>query len=583
MGIARQPLCYRVSWVEGTAVTVSLNKMQVCRARGKLAPSGPRTISWPNPRGEEPPILTRRLVKAWLPSALPALGCVLVACESPTDRSDEVFVTIHAPAPVLVQGAAMTLTAHAWRRLADGDSTELQGASIGWPPPEGQIATVRVVQPGVAVVTGIERGSVGIRAIPLDYESGTPGEVTLRVVNTVEIDSVRPSQVRYGEQLEVFGTGLGQLVQVSLAGTPLIVDSTSFRGDPTGVGQIRFWVPYPARTGVLSAVAAQGTATSAPESTAVLGYDVYDDIGDDPADIDLNGPAVFPDTLFRNPALVFESEETVDAYRFSTADSAHPVSFIVSTATPVVFGFEPVFQPGPTVRDTFPGSDFENAPEWSLGVSGQHCHGRFIAFPRPFARSAPVSIVRAFRRMPAGVMMLGIYGEPTGRYGVAVVDHYVTADPAIGPDRIEDDDTCNQADTNATDPERRIDLPLQDTLTIDNPYDVDWLRITVPGPDTTLLTVLIAARPFGASDSSDIGLVVLPVDLPFFGEWPLESHAPGSSESLTIQAPPGDYYVAVVDDAGVATRYGICIGLGSTCTLPTGSLRLARARAHTTY
>ena len=492
-------------------------------------------------------------------------ACLLAGCALPTDDSGSVFVTIDPLPEVVVRGTSVTLTARTWRHTGDG-RVEVPGVSLQWSSDDDRVAGVAAASPGSGVVTAFEEGVVTIRATAVDYESAQPGEVRLRVANAVEIDSVRPRTARYGEQLTVYGVGLGELAQVSLAGTPLVVDNTSFLGDPDGSGRLRFWLPFPATTGLISAVAKQGTSVSAPDTTIVLPYDIYDDAGDSPPVLDLNGPAPFaPDTLFSNPALVLESGEISEAYRFARSDTARAVSFIITTTLPVVFGFEPVLLPGPTIPSDFPEADPDR--DWALGISAQYCQGGLVPIPRPFARTLPVTVVRAFRRMPARNLMLGLYGEPPGRYGLAVVDGYVVADPAIQPDRFEDDDVCIQADANAADPARHIDLavPFTDTLTIDNPWDVDWLRFTVPGPDTTLLTVRTTARPFGAADSSNLGLLLRQAKR--FGV-AAESHAAGSDETLAISAPPGDYYLAVIDEAGVPTRYTVCIARGSVCSLP---------------
>jgi hypothetical protein len=250
------------------------------------------------------------------------------------------------------------------------------------------------------------------------------------------------------------------------------------------------------------------------------------------------------------------------------------VSFIISTALPVVLDFEPALLAPPTIPGTF--SEEGGRPEWSMGVTGQHCHGDFVSFTRPFSRAAAITIVRAFRRFPTERVLLGIYGEPAGRYGVAVVDGYLLANPAIQADRFEDNDVCTDADLNSVDPERQIDVrgPFIDTLTIDNPFEVDWFRFTVPEPDTTLLSVRTQSRPFAAPDSSNIGLLLLAVTAPFFG--PFEQHTVGSSESLVAEVVPGDYYLAVMDDAGVAVRYSLCIGVGSACPLPGSSPQVVR-------
>jgi hypothetical protein len=500
-----------------------------------------------------------------------------------------VFVTIDSPSEILVRGTSLTLTGRVWQRGPGGVPAEVLGVSLDWSSGNERLATVSPVMLSRAVVTGIGEGLVTIRAIPLDYEQATPGEVKLRVASTVEIDSVRPATVRYGEQLTVYGVGLGDVAQISLAGTPLIPDSASFMGNPTGAGQLRLWVPFPATSGAVAAVAKQGSSVSAPDTTVVLPYDIYDHRpGDLPTAIDLNGPLRFPpDTLFFSPALVLASGQTVDGYRFSRADTTSPVTFVVFTTLPVVYAFEPVLLPGPTVPPTFPlqsGPFGGDTLEWAIGLSAHYCRG--IATPsipsRPVARTAPVTVVRAFRQLPAKDVLLAVYGEPPGRYGIAVVGRYLTADPAIRPDRFEDNNTCVEADANLVDPDKQINpgAPFTDTLTIANAYEADWFRFTVRGPDTTLLTIRTAARPFGASDSSDIGLVLQQIKpLEEQSGQNLESRAKGSTESLTIEAEPGEYYLTILDEAGVPTRYSLCIGSGNTCPLIGASIQAAPGSA----
>ena len=104
-------------------------------------------------------------------------------------------------------------------------------------------------------------------------------------------------------------------------------------------------------------------------------------------------------------------------------------------------------------------------------------------------------------------------------------------DPRIGPDRFEENDYCLAADLNAADLTRRIDphAPFVETLTIDNPYEVDWYRFTVPAAQ--LLTVRVRPEPFGGSDSSNIDLVLLELDEAQELQVVAEASSPGSSRS----------------------------------------------------
>jgi hypothetical protein len=99
---------------------------------------------------------------------------------------------------------------------------------------------------------------------------------------------------------------------------------------------------------------------------------------------------------------------------------------------------------------------------------------------------------------------------------------------------------------------------------------------------TDSLRIHLASRPFVAlQDSSDIDVYVLNASgTP--GVMASKQSA-GSSEYLAMHLAAGQYYVVVVDYAGVVTRYSMCIKEGLTdCVLipapPAGAPRPKRPR-----
>src|SRR6185437_6827231 len=101
------------------------------------------------------------------------------------------------------------------------------------------------------------------------------------------------------------------------------------------------------------------------------------------------------------------------------------------------------------------------------------------------------------------------------------------------------------ADSNFAHPATRVDLgvkPFSDSLTIDNPHDVDWIRFRVPGP--VAQAVHFETAP--------------PTPLDTLGS----SKGTGSNEALTLVLNPGDYYMVVTDFAGSPTRYSLCAAIG---------------------
>ena len=47
-----------------------------------------------------------------------------------------------------------------------------------------------------------------------------------------------------------------------------------------------------------------------------------------------------------------------------------------------------------------------------------------------------------------------------------------------------------------------------------------------------------------------------------------EARTAGSAERLTAELGPGDYYLVVSDEAGVPTRYSLCLAIGNECSPP---------------
>jgi hypothetical protein len=510
----------------------------------------------------------------WLLASLVAAGCAL-----PSDQSGEMVVAIDAPSGLVVLNTSMRVNGHISRRSSSGASESIPGAEITWRSSDPSVATVAGASDGSATVTGLRSGTAEIQATATGFAGAEPATLAIRVANSVEIDSVVPAVVRYGDRVNIFGVGLANLARVSMGEADLIPDETTFSGERSGLGRLDFWVPYPATTARAAAVTLQGATALAPAPTTVLATDLYHELGEPPPLIDLTGPPIRPpDTLFYNPALALTVGEQSDGFRFALPTAGRAITITISTETPAVTLFDPVVSIGPKPVGT---ALADGDPSlWAIGVGGQICRGiqsgsdsgggAFIQFPRPVPRTGPVTVVRALKDLPAGDLLLGVLGDPPGRYSVTVQDGYKTADPRILPDRFEENDHCLGADLNAGNPATSIDLPFADTLTIDNPYDVDWFRITIPGDlddgPNPFLTVKVAARPFAAADSSNLGILLL-------GEFGVsaEAHGSGSTETLNAEVSPGDHYLIVLDEAGVATRYSLCIAVGSDCQFVPGS------------
>jgi Bacterial pre-peptidase C-terminal domain len=482
----------------------------------------------------------------------PAL-LLLAACVVPSDQSDSVFVTINSGSAIVSRGGALTLQARAWRGSPDGSAVLLGGTSFVWSSSDSAIAGVTPGPGGRAVVSGLSSGMVVIRASAKDFEDAAPVEVGIRVANTVEIDQVTPERVRFGEQVTVSGVGLGKVERVFLGDAPLIPDSASFTGDSTGIGSMRFWVAYPASSQRLLAVATEGFSASAPDTTFVVPEDVYERPDGLPAMVSLDGPVVRqPDVLFYNPALALELGSEGDSLRFFRSDTSTPLTITIRTASPRTLGFEPSISPdGPSLF----------GPAWSVGAQVQQCRSTIYNLPS----IPPDSVMRVVEGSASSAFRVGVSGPAAG-YSIVVRRGRPVPDSRIAPDRFEPNDQCEAADHNSLDPDLRLDLAasfLSEVMTIDYPYDLDWYHFSVPEGASQLVTIRTAALPFGAADSSDVGIYLLDRF-----ETIATAAAPGSTETIALEVGAGDYYLVVADEAGVPTRYALCIALGTACMLP---------------
>jgi hypothetical protein len=497
------------------------------------------------------------------------VGAGLLACSDSTEAVDQAYVTISTASPVVLRGDQLELTAKLWSRTSPGDSVEVRNAELAWSTADPTLATLTAKDNNTTVATGVNSGMVQIRAVATGFQGATPATFSLRVSDPLEIDSMRPSIVRFGEKVTMYGVGVNNLFFAALQGATLLPDTFSISAGAGGIGELSFWVPPPASSGH-AVVLSPGQIVIAPDSMTVLPRDLYEPNDSTPSPIDLSvGPfPTIPAVRFYNPALSFESRLRADSmgvdwYRFGGITPGSDLTFIFMAPT---FKNAHLTFLGPTVNS----ADSVATPGWTIGSGLYYCKDHAFKVQEQPADS----LVVALKNLPAGSMDMISLFFVSGRYGLAVVDRYLTTDPAIGPDRWEENDNCEFADRNFTDPATRVDLatPYSDTLTIDNPHDIDWIRFRVPG--LAPLAVTFKTAPPAALDAAaagDIDLYVMAV--PVAGS-PLDlrgsSRAEGSTESMTVVLEPGDYYMVVTDFAGKPTRYSLCAATGVNCSPPAG-------------
>ena len=145
----------------------------------------------------------------------------------------------------------------------------------------------------------------------------------------------------------------------------------------------------------------------------------------------------------------------------------------------------------------------------------------------------------ALKDFPPGQYdLLVAYAKP-GAYELAILRQYRSALP---PDASEENDFCDLA--------APLPLDVSRSLTIDNPHDIDWYRFTV-GADGRQVTFDVDATEQGA----DLDIYVLRDDLPTTLTLMGLSNIGGATDEVVVPLDAGDYFLVVVDFAGVPTEY----------------------------
>lgn len=517
------------------------------------------------------------------PLAAAAAAFVLsgLAC-SIEDHSSAVFVVVQSGAPVVVRGEKVALQARALR-LDGTDSVEIKNIRFAWTTSDPTRATIVGDDFGGAELTGVNTGPVAVAATAVAFEGASVGYFQMRVANFLEIDSVRPATVKWGQKLKVYGVGVRNLFIADL-GAPLIPDTLTFQGDPQGLGVMEFWVPPPARTNQLF-VLGPGVFTTVPETTTVDTVDLYEYNDTIPAAINLDGPAQYPqlpNVLFYNPALAFEEPDRAtttiafDWYRFNRADVSRPLTFILKPGG--IADSAGLFM---VLGDSIFFSGFHSVvnPTWFITSAGRYWCDKGVI---DVDLRRPDSLIVALRRRPlytptrTKLDMLAFYSQAQ-RHAVTIVDGYLVTDSRIQPDKFEENDICIFADTNYNALPTQIHVNSNNvltsvfndsTLTIDNPHDLDWYKFHVTQAlltDSTMIRVRSRPFPPGLIDRSDLDLYVVRSATASSFSYLAQVSSPGSRDSTRLLLTTGDYYLAVFDYAGEASRYSLCISVRVAC------------------
>ncbi len=513
----------------------------------------------------------RRLHRArYILPLLPLLA--LGACISPTDRSDNLVVEF-ADIPQLVVNDTVQLSAE----VLEDNGSPVPNAEIVF---TGDNANVLNISP-TGRLLAVGAGDASVSATAIGFSGTRVATLSVRVRDLLEIDSIRPAQVRYGETVQIFGVGLDPdfLFLANFGGVETPVESFTPQDpdNPSRFGTLSLWVTAPASfqaNAILLGL--EGLVFSPPEDTVrVFQRDLYE-----PNDT-LAASVGLP---FFNPALAFErvrrgeNQLAVDWYTFTTTTAG---DWTVSAWAPRGGSNFNVYVTDSLLwsRAAFDALGFGVyvSGGWSVGSGFRACDGLGFIFPggveSGFTFEAPPdSAVMAFRDLPAGTYNVFVtYGEggaffdaPSKSAGLAVfvdslnipqalpaglriVPRYETVLP---PDQFEENDYCTVAADlivpgalNATSTVR--------SLTIDSPHDADWFKFTVGGTGASVRFTLAVA-----DSVADLDLYVvrdLRPDSLVLVDFGIGGGVDNQTVGLFLD--PGNYFLVVADFFGIPTEY----------------------------
>ncbi len=488
--------------------------------------------------------------------ALSLVSGAAFACLFPTDRSGEVTVQMD-PLPALFLKDTVQLSG----RVVDENGADVPNAEIQFASQDSSV--VLVTSDGRLLAVGV--GNTNVTATAISFDGSQPAVLPVVVHGLLEVDSIRPKAVRFGDTVAIYGVGLepDSLFSVTLGGAELpIFQFTPQDPDaPDRFGTLTLWAKPPAdRFSTVSVLGFRGGVVH-PDTVLVFQFDVFEPNDTVPADLgDLP-------LGYANPGLAFEQ------IRRDVVVAADWYTFTNTTAQDrtIIVGGEDVgaeiFQVFLTNGLSWDGVAFDytlRAGSWTIGPELYICDGltmtRFGAPFQPSQLPFPISVL-ALGDLPAGtyhILAPFVAAPKPNAYGLLIANGYLSF---RARDVAEENDYCDVAKPLATGTSAA-------QLSIDNPQDVDWFEFSVPAggqtvafsavsPDTLVDIDLYIIRDF-----RPLSLTVVDLSVDF-----------GTPETLSAFLPQGSYFLLVVDFAGIPGIYT----LSATFTAPPAGVAPVRA------
>src|SRR5881296_29133 len=192
-------------------------------------------------------------------------------CVYPTERDASVHVSI-TPLKILIRGTDTLATATAWQIAGPADSQPIPNVAFVWSSSDPNVATVD----NAGRIVGVNSGVTIIRAAAQNFDKkALTATDALRVSAPLEIDSIRPQTVRFGDTVTVYGVGVDSIFQASLGQGILIPNVFTRTRDASGYARLTYWVPPPAHRDSLFYIG-NGVFGFSRDTVRVKQFDLYE-------------------------------------------------------------------------------------------------------------------------------------------------------------------------------------------------------------------------------------------------------------------------------------------------------------------
>lgn len=460
------------------------------------------------------------------------VGAAMIAaafggCLFPNEATGHLTVALDA-IPRLTEGDTVSLTAH----VMNG-SAEVPNSQLAFSVANPSVATVS----STGTLVAIDSGSTIVIVSVVGLAGVTPTQANITVHSRLEVDSIAPTNVAFGDSLTIFGAGLDPASIFSVQVGGFSVPTKSFVADnpanPNGPGRLTVWVTPPAPPQSLVQITTNHGARLVSTPVSVAQQDVFEPNEEAPASIPV--PFFNPGLSLELPPAHDAFPNLVDWYTF-TLDAASDVSVKIHSAYAAAGGGYTVVVSDSLFYDF---GYYIGLDRWAISNGyGAFCRNEWLNYPLQLPTA---DAVFALGNLPAGTYHLWLQYQKTAAipqpYQLDIATSYRSTLP---PDAYEENDYCEVA------------KPLGDALTsggqltIDTPFDIDWFKFTTPAGGSMMVLQTSAD-----ADTSDIDLYLYNEN-GTLAELGLNG---GQDEVVAAMMPPGHNQLMVADYAGAPTNY----------------------------